>query len=179
MITKLLHTMGFDGIPDFFGKYYHLLWSVFSVSLTFGSITGAIETHSGISILLWVFFAAATIFDFTFGTYVNVGYLKQDFDSTKFFRGIFKPFVMFVIIFLTNTFKDGLETSDIEPEFLDSTLRYITATMHYSFVATIGVFTLLSIAENGAKIGIPACVTLVRILNMKIKKIEDLNEKTE
>ena len=64
-------------------------------------------------------------------------------------------------------------------KIVDSTLRYITATMHYSFVATIGVFTLLSIAENDAKIGIPACVTLVRILNMKIKKIEDLNEKTE
>ena len=42
MTTKLLHTMGFDGIPDFFGKYYPLLGSVFSVSLTFGSITGAL-----------------------------------------------------------------------------------------------------------------------------------------
>ena len=171
--------MGFDGISDFFGKYYPLLSSVFSVSLTFGTITGAIEAYSGISIMLWVFFAAATFFDLVFGTWVNVIYLRQEFDSTKFFRGIFKPFVMFVVIFLTNTFKEGLESTDIEPEFLDKTLLYITATMHYSFIATIGIFTLLSIAENAAKIGIPSAVTLVKILNMKIKKIEDLNEKTE
>ena len=90
MTTKLLQIMGFEGIPDFFGKYYPLLSGVFSFSLTFGAVTGAIEAHSGISILLWVFFAASTIFDFGFGTYVNVGFLKQEFDSTKFFRGIFK-----------------------------------------------------------------------------------------
>lgn len=179
MTTKLLQIMGFDGIPDFFGKYYPLLSGVFSFSLTFGAVTGAIEAHSGISILLWVFFAASTIFDLCFGTYVNVGFLKQEFDSTKFFRGIFKPFVMFVVIFLTNTFKKGLLDSNIDPEFLETTLIYITATMHYSFVATIGVFTLLSIAENAAKYGIPTAVTLVKILNMKIKKIEELNEKTE
>ena len=53
MIKDLLHTMGFDGISDFFGKYYPLLSSVFSVSLIFGSVTGAIETYSGISIMLW------------------------------------------------------------------------------------------------------------------------------
>ncbi len=179
MITKLLHIMGFEGIPDFFGKYYPLLNSVFSISLTLGAITGFIETHSGISILLWVFFAASTIFDLAFGTYVNVIFLNHEFDSTKFFRGIFKPFVMFVVIFLTNTFKQGLLSSNIEPDFLNTTLVYIAATIHYSFVMVIGIFTILSIAENGAKIGIPACVTLVKILNMKIKKIEDINEKTE
>ncbi len=179
MTTKLLQIMGFEGIPDFFGKYYPLLSGVFSFSLAFGAVTGAIEAHSGISILLWVFFAASTIFDLGFGTYVNVGYLRQEFDSTKFFRGLFKAFVMFSVIFLTNTFKKGLLASNIEPEFLESTLVYITATMHYSFVATIGFFILLSINENGAKYDIKACVTLVKILNMKIKKIEDLNEKTE
>lgn len=168
--------MGFEGIPDFFGKYYPLLSSVFSLSLTFGAITGIIETHSGISILLWVFFVASTLFDLLFGTYVNTIYLKHQFDSTKFFRGIFKPFVMFVVIFLTNTFKKGLLQSNIEPEFLANTLVYVTATIHYSFVTTIGIFTLLSIAENAAKIGIPSAVTLVKILNMKIKKIESINE---
>ena len=30
--------MGFDGIPDFFGKYYPLLGSVFSFSLIFGVV---------------------------------------------------------------------------------------------------------------------------------------------
>jgi len=179
MTTKLLQIMGFDGIPDFFGKYYPLLSGVFSFSLTFGAVTGAIEAHSGISFILWVFFAASTIFDLGFGTYVNVVFLKQEFDSTKFFRGFFKAFVMFAIIFLTNTFKKGLVESNIEPEFLETTLIYITATMHYSFVSAIGFFILLSINENGAKYNIPACVSLVKILNMKIKKIEELNEKTE
>lgn len=176
MTTKILNTMGFTGIEDFFGNYYPFLGVIFASSLTAGAVTGAIEAHSGISILLWVFFAAATIFDLIFGTCVNLLYLNQKFESVKFFRGIFKPFVMFVVIFLTNTFKHGLVDSHISPEFLASTLIYVAATIHYSFVATIGIYTLLSIAENAAKIGISPAVTLVKILNVKIKKIENLND---
>ena len=179
MITKILHTMGFNSVPDFFGKYYPLLNSIFSFSITFGAVTGAIETHSGISILLWIFFAASTIFDLLFGTYVNTIFFKHQFDSTKFFRGIFKPFVMFSVIFLTNTFKKGLLQSNIEPEFLKTSFIYISSTMHYSFVMVIGIYTILSIAENGAKIGIKACIILVNILNIKIKKIEQINETQE
>ena len=50
------------------------------------------------------------------------------------------------------------------------------ATIHYSFVLTIGIFILLSIAENMAKMEIRAAVTFTKILNMKIKKIEKLND---
>ena len=69
--------------------------------------------------------------------------------------------------------------SEATARIKEKTLVYVTATMHYSFVATIGFFILLSINENGAKYDIKACVTFAKILNMKIKKIEDLNEKTE
>lgn len=47
MTTKLLQIMGFEGIPDFFGKYYPLLSGVFSFSLTFGAVTGAIYFRTG------------------------------------------------------------------------------------------------------------------------------------
>ena len=75
--------------------------------------------------------------------------------------------------------KQTEKKSEATARIKEKTLVYVTATMHYSFVATIGFFILLSINENGAKYDIKACVTFAKILNMKIKKIEDLNEKTE
>ncbi len=175
-IVYILKLMGFVSIPDFFGRYYPLLGTIFTGSLTFSIFSGFVETHSGISMLLWVFFACGTITDLLLGLYVNLVHLKQKFETDRFFRGIFKPFVMFGVIFLTNTFYRGLEESAVKPELIANFAFYVTATIHYSFVMTIGVFTLLSIAENMAKMEIPAAVTLVRILNMKIKKIENFNE---
>ena len=172
--------MGFaEGVPDFFGKFYPLLGSVFSISLTFGMFSGLIETHSGISILLWVFFIGGTILDLLIGIYTNIFYLKNQFETDRFFRGIFKAFIMFLVVFLTNTFKRGIEDTNITPEILQNVAIYIIATIHYSFVLVIGVFILLSIAENMAKMGIRAAVILVNILNMKIKKIEKFNDETD
>ncbi|MGC5744375.1 phage holin family protein [Chryseobacterium sp. NFX27] len=178
-INYILKLMGFLNVSDFLGKYHPLFGGVFASSLTFGIITGFIETHSGISILLWIFFAAGTLFDLLVGLYTNLIYLKLKFESDRFFRGIFKPFVMFVVIFLTNTFKRGLENSHIKPELLEDLAVYMTATIHYSFVITIGVFILLSIAENMAKMDIRAAVTLTKILNMKIKKLEKFNDEND
>lgn len=168
--------MGFLGVEDFFGKYHPLFGSIFASSLTLGIFSGFIETNSGISILLWVFFAAGTIIDLIVGLYANLIYLDGKFESDRFFRGIFKPFVMFSVIFLTNLFKRGLELSNITPEWIKDIAVGTVATIHYSFVLTIGIFILLSIAENMAKMEIRAAVTLTKILNMKIKKIEKLND---
>lgn len=178
-INYLLQLMGFLDVGDFFGKYHPLFGSIFASSLTFGIFSGFIETHSGISVLLWIFFAAGTVFDLLVGLYANLIYLDGKFESDRFFRGIFKPFVMFTVIFLTNQFKRGLEASHIAPEWIKDMVVGTVATIHYSFVLTIGIFILLSIAENMAKMEIKAAVTLTKILNMKIKKIEKLNDESD
>lgn len=178
-INYILQLMGFLSVEDFFGKYHPLFGSIFASSLTLGIFSGFIETHSGISMLLWVFFAAGTVVDLLVGLYANLVYLDGKFESDRFFRGIFKPFVMFSVIFLTNTFKRGLETSAITPEWIKDMAVGTVATIHYSFVLTIGIFILLSIAENMAKMEIRAAVTLTKILNMKIKKIEKLNDEND
>ena len=77
-----------------------------------------------------------------------------------------------VLIFLTNTFKVGIYTSAIYPEYLKEIAIYATSTIHYTSVLLIGIYILL-VAENGAKIGIPFCVSLVRLLKVKIKKFEN------
>ena len=178
-LNYILQMMGFLCISDFFGKYHLLVGNIFVGSLTFGLFTGFIETHSGISILLWVFFAVGTLADLLVGLYANLIYLGGKFESDRFFRGIFKPFVMFTVIFLTNTFKRGLENSNIKPEFIEDMAVYMTATIHYSFFFFFGIFILLSIAENMAKMGIRPALSLVKILNMKIKKIEKFNDEND
>ncbi|ASW72935.1 hypothetical protein IQ37_05295 [Chryseobacterium piperi] len=59
--------------------------------------------------LLWIFFAVATVFDLLAELYANLIFLNGKFKINRFFRVIFKPFVMFTVIFLTNTFKRGLK----------------------------------------------------------------------
>lgn len=176
LATYLLQLMGFDGVPDFFGKYYPLTSFILQLSIPLGMVSAFIENHSGISMFLWLFFIAGTMIDLGVGLYTNVVFLKQDFETDRFFRGILKPFVMCMVIFLTNYFKIGIERTPITPELIKTTAVFTASSIHYSFTIIIGLFILLSIAENMAKLGWGPAVTLTKILNMKIKKIEDLNE---
>jgi len=167
--------MGFDGFKDFLGTFHPYFNKILVISVYFGGFVGFIETFTGISFMLWIFFTAAAIFDLGLGVYANVFYLKKPYDSHRMFRGVFKAFVLMVLIFLTNTFKVGIERSVISPEYMKTTSIYIVATIHYSVVLLIGLYVLLGIAENGAKIKIRFCESLVRILNMRINKIEDID----
>src|SRR5690606_1843063 len=101
MIKKILEIAGFKDIADVFGNFYALLPSVASISIVSSSLLAFIETYSGVSIILWVFLALAAFLDLIIGYYANIIYLKQPYDSTKMFRGIFKAFVLFSIIFIT------------------------------------------------------------------------------
>ncbi|MPS66831.1 phage holin family protein [Chryseobacterium sp.] len=176
VINYILELAGFDNINDFLGTYHVLFPSILSISISFGATVGFLETYSGISLLLWVFMIGGTVADLLIGVYANLYYLKQEFDTTKFTRGLFKGFILFVIIFITNTFKMGIEDSAIKPEILKDPIIYITATIHYVFVTLIGLYILLSLAENLAKMQISVAVSLTKILKVKIKKIENLNE---
>lgn len=176
MFRKLLEIAGFRDLPDVFGNFYALLPSVASIALVASSLLGFIETYSGVSIILWVFLALAAFLDLIIGYYANIIYFKHPYDSTKMFRGIFKAFVLFAIIFLTNTFKLGIERSVIKPEIIREGAVYATASLHYFSVILIGLYVLLGIAENGAKLEIRFFQTMVKILNMKIKKIENDDE---
>lgn len=115
----------------------------------------------------------ASIFDIGLGFYANVIFLGNEYNSKRMFRGIFKAFVLMVMIFLTNTFKLGISESNITPEYVETMSVYATATIHYSTVLLIGMYILLGIAENGAKIKIPVFVSIVRVLRVKINKIEN------
>ena len=176
MIKKILEISGFRDSVDLFGTFYSLLPSIASISLVISTILGFIEAYSGISIILWVFLAFAAFVDLIVGYYANIIHLKQSYDSTKMFRGIFKAFVLFTIIFLTNTFKLGIEKSIIYPEIIKDGAIYATASLHYFSVILIGLYVLLGIAENGAKLEIRFFKTMVRLLNIRIKKIENDNE---
>lgn len=178
-ITYILELVGFDSVNDFLGTYHPLFASIFAISITFGGIVGFFELYSGISFLLWIFMIVGTIGDLTFGVIANLFYLNQEFESKKFIRGIFKAFVLFAVIFITNIFKLGIEHSAIKPEILKDPFIYIIATIHYSFVLLIGIYILLSIAENLAKMEIPVAISLTKILKVKIKRIENLERDEE
>lgn len=177
IINNFLDMMGFSNFQDLIGKSVsfdpkHL--SLLTISI--GSIGGIIEMWTGISMYFWLFLVAGTLFDISFGVYANVIVLKSEFESKRFFRGIFKSFVVLFIIVITNFLNLGVKHSDIHPEFLKTTFEYMAASLHYSFVMLISLYLLTGIAENGAKIQIPVFISLSKILKMKINTVEELNK---
>ena len=168
--------MGFTDYQDLLGfnmASINLKFFTF-FSISFGSLVGFIETWTGISIYLWLFLTLGSIFDIAFGIYANIIVLQNEFKTDKFFRGIFKSFVVLFIIFITNTLNMGVHDSQINPELLRVPFEYISATIHYSFIMLICIYLLSGISENGAKIDIPVFNSLSKILKIKIKKIEDI-----
>lgn len=176
IINYILHLAGFENANDFLGSYHYHFANIFTISITIGSLIGFVETYSGVSFLLWIFMILGTVADLIIGVIANLFYLNHPFETKKFMRGIFKAFVLFVIIFITNLLKIGIEYSKISPEAIKTIFTYITATIHYSFVLLIGLYILLSIVENLAKMKIRVAISLASILKMKIKSIENFNQ---
>jgi len=172
-LNYILQAAGFENLQDMLGIFSPYFPKILVLSIYMGSSIGIIETYTGISLMLWLFITAASIFDLGLGLYANVVYMGNPYESKKMFRGIFKAFVLMTLIFLTNTFKVGIDTSAIYPEYLKTMAIYATSTIHYTSVLLIGIYILLGVAENGAKIEIPFCVSLVRLLKIKIKKLEN------
>lgn len=173
LLTYILNASGFETLSDYLGTFAPFFNAIAVFSASVGIFGGFVETYLGISFILWLFIIAGAFFDLILGMYANVVYLKQELDLEKFFRGVFKILVVMVVIFLTNNFNQGIQQSKIEPEAVGVVFRAMTSTFHYTSVMIIGIYTLLGIAENGAKIDMPFCVSLVRILKLKIKKLEN------
>ena len=176
LINYILETMGFESISDFIGNFSPLFIPILALTIPIASILGFIETYSGISIMFWVFMIFGAVIDLLLGVIANVFYLKQEFETQKFMRGIFKAFVLYVVVFLTNTFKMGIEHTEVRPEILEPLMYNTISTLHYTFVLLMGVFILFSIAENMAKMEIPVAKSFVKILSIKIKKLENGNK---
>lgn len=176
--NTFLDMMGFHGFQDFLGfninpKMLGLL------TISFGSLGGMIETWTGISMYLWLFLTLGSIFDICFGIYANIIVLGNEFESKRFFRGIFKSFVVLFIIVITNMLNLGVKDSDINPEALKTVFEYLAASIHYSFVMLIALYLLTGISENGAKIEIPVFKSLSKILKIRISKVEDIGSGEE
>lgn len=172
-VDNFLDMMGFNNFQDFLGIGLNSKL-VGLIAISFGSIGGFIETWTGISMYLWLFLTLASIFDIAFGIYANIVVLKKQFESKRFFRGIFKSFVVLFIIVITNTLNLGVKDSNINPELLKTGFEYMAATIHYSFVMLIALYLLTGISENGAKIDIPVFKSLSKILKMRISKVESI-----
>lgn len=163
--------MGFDNYHDFISfSYSPKFVGLFSIGL--GTIGSLVELWTGISLYLWLFLTMASIFDIAFGVYANVVVLNQLFNSKRFFRGVFKSFIVLFIIVITNNLNLGVRYSKIEPEFLRVFFEGVVGTIHYSFVMLISLYLLTGISENGDKIQIPVFQSLTRMLKMKIRKVE-------
>lgn len=175
IINGFLDMMGFENTQDFLGSGLNPQ-AVAAYSIAFGSLGAFVEAWTGISLLLWVFLTLGSIFDVAFGVYANVVFLKHEFESKRFFRGVFKSFVVLFIILITNSLNLGVTHSNIHPDFLKTTFVYITNTIHYSFVMLIALYLLAGISENGAKLNIPVFKSVTKILKMKINRVENVGE---
>lgn len=178
-INYILSLTGFSDVNDYLGTYSMLIKPLFIFSITSASLVGFVETYSGISFMLWVFLALGTIFDLAIGWYTNVYYLNTHFETRKFFRGILKSFITLAFIFLTNSLKIGVSDSQISLEWYKTSLVFITSVIHYSVVFLIGLYLLLGVAENCAKMEIPVAKSIVKILKMRINSIEELASNKE
>lgn len=176
LLNGFLDMMGFENTHDLVGNdLNYKLITLIAVGL--GSVSGFVETWTGISVLLWVFLTLTSIFDIAFGIYANVIILKSDFESKRFFRGVFKSFVVLFIIILANMFKLGVLDSDFTPGFLKSIFDYTANAIHGTFVVLIALYLLVGISENGAKIDIPVFKSISKLLKMKINSIESITDK--
>lgn len=167
--------MGFESTQDFLGKSFDPK-VVGIVSITFGSLGIFVEQWTGISVFFWMFLTLASIFDVMFGVFTNVTILRQPFETHKFFRGIFKAFVVLFIIVITNTLHMGVVATNITPEFVKTTFVHTSSVIHYSFVMLISLYLLVGIAENGAKLEIPVFKSVTRMLRVKIKRVENMSD---
>lgn len=179
-LNYILNLAGFSGVNDYLGTFSFLLKPLAILSVTSASLVGFVETYSGVSFMLWVFLIFGTFFDLGLGWYANVSYLNQPFESHKFWRGLMKSFVTVCFIFLTNFLKLGVFDSEISLGWYKETLVFLSSIIHYSVVFLIGLYLLLGIAENLAKMEVSVAKSIVKILKMRINSIEDVaSNKTE
>ena len=174
IINQILSLAGFIDAKDYLGTFASLIKPLFFMSITSASIVGFVETYSGISFMLWVFLVVGSLFDLFLGWYTNVYYLNHHFETQKFFRGVMKSFVTVSFIFLTNFLKIGVFDSNINIEWYKATLIFITSVIHYTVVFLIGLYLLLGVAENLAKMNIPVAKSVVKILKMRINSFEEI-----
>ena len=169
--------MGFENLQDFTGVSANVSKGVASSSLVIGAsvatIFSFIEEYSGLAIIFWLFLLIGAFADIFIGWLVNVFWLKHPFESKKFYRGIFKAFIVYIWIFLTYGFVLGFKNSDIEIDIIKTVGVYTTSTLHYSIIMLIGFYLLLGISENMAKLKIPLFISITKIFKMKINKIEE------
>lgn len=173
-INYILSLAGFTDVNDYLGTFSNFLKPLFIMAFSVASVVGFIETYSGISFMLWVFLALGTIFDLLIGWFTNVYFLDQPFETKKFFRGILKSFITLSFIFLTNSLKVGVLDSEISIDFYKTTLVFISSIIHYTVVFLIGLYLLLGVAENGAKMKIPVAESIVKVLKMRINYMEEI-----
>lgn len=175
-INRFLDMMGFDNYQDLIGIATTPKPIATTIVLFLGGLGGLIETWTGISLYFWLFLTLSSIFDIAFGVYANVVILKAPFESRKFFRGIFKSYIVLFIILITNSLDLGVRHSNIQPEYLKTTFQYMASTIHYSFVMLISLYLLIGISENGAKINMPIFKSLTKILKIRINKVENIGD---
>lgn len=174
MNKYLNNIVGFDNLSDVIGYNAALLSKqVVLLSISFSWVFAILESLLGINSNVVYLFVVGNLFDLVFGLCVNVFYLKASFSTSKGFRGLFKLFIAFFLVYLTNNLR--LSFVDISPDhqMLNTTINYITSTIHYFIVLLIGLYTILGIVENAAKLELDIFVKLAKILRMKIKGIED------
>lgn len=173
-INQILLLSGFIDVKDYLGTFASLIKPIFFMSITTAGVVSFIETYSGISFMLWVFLVVGSLFDLFLGWYTNVYHLNHHFETQKFFRGFMKSFVTVSFIFLTNFLKIGVFDSSISIEWYKTTLIFVTSLIHYTVVFLIGLYLLLGVAENLAKMNIPVAKSVVKILKMRINSFEDI-----
>lgn len=174
-MNRIIHNYtGFADLTDLFGVNFLMLLKPLTIlAVSVGSVLGLMEVVTGMNANFLLIFIFGNMIDIVYGTYVNSSYLQQGFNTTKFFRGLFKVTILFTLIMLTNQLRQGFTGIPPEQDLLYATINYITASLHYFVMLMVGMYTLLGITENGAKHEIDIFVKLASLFKLKIKKVED------
>ena len=173
-MTAFLKLMNFTDIYDL------AIFSVFTKNmLAYATVFGigvnlipSIEWLTGLNIMFVIFIIAGSLVDILLGVYSNVIYKKGHFESSKFFRGIVKMFIVFSMVVLLNTLVLGVHNTEFMIPAIGTGFEYAVTTIQYGVLFLISLVILLGIAENGAKMEIPVFKSIARFIRMKIKKVE-------
>lgn len=130
-----------------------------------------VEGATGLKFIFVLFFLIGSIFDIGLGVYTNVIYFGKEFSSSKFFKGIVKMFIVFVVIILLNLLVQGLAVES--PGVVDSVLIFFTAAVRGIIIMILALVILIGIVENADKMEMKGFGTLAVFLRLRVKYLSD------
>lgn len=171
-LDYMVQTFGFSSVKQFIKDTFPMTGLKIIIPLSF--ICALAKLIFGTPLEYLIFIVLGIAVEVGMGAYAAVVIKGESFNSRKFGRFAVKIVVFLATILITNLLRVSFLKLDIQSEPLRIFINYTLDTLFCFSLLLIGLYLVLSIAENGAKMKISFFVSLAKILKININKVEDL-----